>query len=185
MASATKTVQKHYKKFCSYCKAKGLPESAFTSHFVKDKPGKGGKVCCPELLKNECGYCHDIGHTPRFCPKLKARNARRAHTGKPQAVTALKAPARVETIAAAIRALDQNEIDLLREHLITAGIISPPAAPWPRPVPVAPSTSTVVKPAPFPPPALWSSIPLSPSVSGGGGAGTAADPITIDAVGSE
>jgi len=82
MASATKTVQKHYKKFCSYCKAKGLPESAFTSHFVKDKPGKGGKVCCPELLKNECGYCHEIGHTPRFCPKLKARDARRAAAAK-------------------------------------------------------------------------------------------------------
>jgi hypothetical protein len=82
MASATKTVQKHYKKFCSYCKAKGLPESAFTSHFVKDKPGKGGKVCCPELLKNECGYCHEIGHTPRFCPKLKARDARRKAAAK-------------------------------------------------------------------------------------------------------
>ena len=82
MASATKTAQKHYKKFCSYCKAKGLPESAFTSHFVKDKPGKGGKVCCPELLKNECGYCHEIGHTPRFCPKLKARDARRKAAAK-------------------------------------------------------------------------------------------------------
>ena len=82
MASATKTVQKHYKKFCSYCKAKGLPESAFTSHFVKDAPGPKGKVCCPELLKNECGYCHDVGHTPRFCPKLKARDARRAAAAK-------------------------------------------------------------------------------------------------------
>ena len=82
MASATKTAQKHYKKFCSYCHAKGLPESTFTSHFVKDKPGKGGKVCCPELLKNECGYCHEIGHTPRFCPKLKARDARRKAAAK-------------------------------------------------------------------------------------------------------
>ena len=76
MASATKTPQKHFAMFCSYCKAKGLPESVFTSHFVKDKP-VGGKVCCPELLKNECGYCHEVGHTPRFCPKLKARDARR------------------------------------------------------------------------------------------------------------
>jgi len=75
-------VHKHYAKFCSFCKAKGLPESAFTSHFVKDKPGKGGKVCCPELLKNECGYCHEVGHTPRFCPKLKARDARRKAAAK-------------------------------------------------------------------------------------------------------
>jgi len=86
MASATKTVQKHYKKFCSYCKAKGLSESIFTSHFVKDKPGKDGKVCCPELLKNECGYCHGTGHTPSFCPKLKARDARRkAAAARPKA----------------------------------------------------------------------------------------------------
>lgn len=70
-------VTKHYTKFCSYCHAKGLPEAQFSSHFVKDKVGAGGKVVCPELLKNECGYCHEVGHTPKFCPKLKARDARR------------------------------------------------------------------------------------------------------------
>ncbi len=64
-------------KFCAYCKAKGLPESVFTTHFVKDAPGPKGKVICPELLKNECGYCHDLGHTPKHCPKLKARDERR------------------------------------------------------------------------------------------------------------
>ena len=70
-------ITKHYAKFCSYCHAKGLPEAQYTNHFVKDKLGKGGKVVCPELLKNECGYCHEVGHTPKFCPKLKARDARR------------------------------------------------------------------------------------------------------------
>ena len=68
---------KKFSKFCSFCKSKGLPEAIFTSHFVKDQPGSKGKVCCPELLKNECGYCHVIGHTPKFCPKLKARDERR------------------------------------------------------------------------------------------------------------
>ena len=77
MTSVTKPATKHFAMFCSYCKAKGLPESVFTSHFVKDAPGKDGKVCCPELLKNECGYCHDAGHTPAHCPKLKARDTRR------------------------------------------------------------------------------------------------------------
>ena len=77
--SATKVAPqgKKFSKFCSFCKSKGLPEADFTSHFVKDQPGSKGKVCCPELLKNECGYCHDIGHTPKFCPKLKARDERR------------------------------------------------------------------------------------------------------------
>ena len=84
MASQVQT--KKFTKFCSYCKAKGLPEADFSSHFVKDAPGPKGKVCCPELLKNECGYCHEIGHTPKFCPKLKARDARRKAAKKRQAV---------------------------------------------------------------------------------------------------
>ena len=76
MSTASKPASKRYAKFCAYCKAKGLSEAEFTSHFVKDAPGPKGKVCCPELLKNECGYCHEIGHTPKHCPKLK--DARRA-----------------------------------------------------------------------------------------------------------
>lgn len=68
---------KKFAKFCCYCKAKGLAESVFTSHFVKTEAGPKGTICCPELLKNECGYCHALGHTPKFCPKLKARDERR------------------------------------------------------------------------------------------------------------
>jgi len=59
---------KRFKKYCAFCKAKGLPESVFTSHFVKDKPGPDGKVCCPELLKEVCRDCGGTGHTPKFCP---------------------------------------------------------------------------------------------------------------------
>jgi hypothetical protein len=59
---------KRFKKFCAFCKAKGLPESVFTSHFVKDQPGPDGKVCCPELLKEVCRDCGCAGHTPKFCP---------------------------------------------------------------------------------------------------------------------
>ena len=63
-------------KCCSYCKAAGKSDAEWSSHWVKD--AVGGKVVCPALLANECGYCHAVGHTPKFCPKLKARNARRA-----------------------------------------------------------------------------------------------------------
>jgi len=96
MATASKPASKRYAKFCAYCKAKGLSEAEFTSHFVKDAPGPKGKVCCPELLKNECGYCHEIGHTPKHCPKLKDRDARRrkakaAATRRAKAQTAFKA----------------------------------------------------------------------------------------------
>jgi len=64
-----------YKMFCSFCHALGKSQEVFTSHWVKDQIG--GVVVCPALLANECGYCHDVGHTPKFCPKLKARDARR------------------------------------------------------------------------------------------------------------
>ena len=78
------------KMCCVFCKAMGKPEGDWSTHWVKDKVG--GVVVCPELLKNECGYCHAIGHTPKFCPKLKARDerlakrkaARKSHTSSRQ-----------------------------------------------------------------------------------------------------
>ncbi|MBM10180.1 MAG: hypothetical protein CMF69_11555 [Magnetovibrio sp.] len=71
------------KMFCSFCHSAGKPEEVYTSHWVKDKIG--GDVVCPALLANECGYCHDVGHTPRFCPKLKAKEARRRRRAKAEA----------------------------------------------------------------------------------------------------
>ena len=142
MASATKTVQKHYKKFCSYCKAKGLPESAFTSHFVKDKPGKGGKVCCPELLKNECGYCHEIGHTPRFCPKLKARDARRKAAAK-----RAKAP-RAKPVARNANGAAPTKVTNLFEAL--AGYSTPE-----KPKEAFPALTRAPKKAPAAPQGVW------------------------------
>jgi len=61
---------------CSFCKAAGKKKEEWSSHWVK--AAVGGEVVCPALLANECGYCHGKGHTPKFCPKLKARDARRA-----------------------------------------------------------------------------------------------------------
>ena len=53
----------------------GKPASVFNSHWVRDRPG--GKVTCPHLLQQECRYCHEHGHTPKHCPALKKRDARR------------------------------------------------------------------------------------------------------------
>jgi len=66
---------KSYEKFCSFCFHSKRPESEFSNHWVKDK--KDGTVCCPLLLANECGYCHVKGHTPKHCPRLASRAARR------------------------------------------------------------------------------------------------------------
>ena len=66
------------KMCCVFCKAMGKAEGEWNNHWVKDKPGPDGKVVCPALLSNECGYCHAIGHTPKFCPKLAAKKERQA-----------------------------------------------------------------------------------------------------------
>ena len=59
--------------FCRVCKDAGKTMSQYTSHFVKDRPG--GFVVCPTLLEQQCKYCHDKGHTPKYCPKLKRKNS--------------------------------------------------------------------------------------------------------------
>ena len=144
MSTASKPASKRYAKFCAYCKAKGLSEAEFTSHFVKDAPGPKGKVCCPELLKNECGYCHEIGHTPKHCPKLKARDARRR---KAKAAAAKRAKAAVAFKAAnqpargGVRVLSSNAFAALAE----AQAPPPPrrVQELRRPRPVAPTPSTM------------------------------------------
>lgn len=60
--------------WCTVCKAVGRPESEYTSHFVKDKPGPEGVVVCEYLLSMTCRYCKKTGHTPKHCHVLKRRN---------------------------------------------------------------------------------------------------------------
>jgi len=96
---STKTLYKMSTKCCSYCKAAGKSEADYSNHWVKDKVG--GKVVCPALLANECGYCHAKGHTPKFCPKLKARDARRAARPRCKSTRAAK-PASLAGFAAPV-----------------------------------------------------------------------------------
>jgi hypothetical protein len=63
--------------FCPVCKSAGKPFEEYTSHFVKNRPG--GSVICPTLLNQECNYCHEKGHTIKYCPKLKEKNNRQQH----------------------------------------------------------------------------------------------------------
>jgi len=63
--------------FCNICRATGKSQAEYTSHYVRDKPGPKGVVCCPTLLAVECGYCHQYGHTPTHCPQVKMAEARK------------------------------------------------------------------------------------------------------------
>jgi hypothetical protein len=63
------------KPYCKVCHDAGKTEKEYTNHFVKSAPGPEGKVVCPTLLAQCCGYCGNCGHTPKFCPVLAAQKA--------------------------------------------------------------------------------------------------------------
>ena len=76
--STTSRSSKPVKSFCKVCYDAGKSEDVYTSHFVKDAPGKEGKVVCPYLLSLSCGYCKKerAGHTTRHCPELNKKEVR-------------------------------------------------------------------------------------------------------------
>ena len=63
------------KPYCKVCHDAGKSEKEYTSHYVKSAPGPEGKVVCPTLLSQSCGYCGSSGHTPKFCQVLAANKA--------------------------------------------------------------------------------------------------------------
>jgi len=72
-----KNIQPAAKKpYCKVCFDAGKPESEYTGHWVRTLPDHKGntKVCCPTLLGQNCGFCHEIGHTVKFCKVLEKHN---------------------------------------------------------------------------------------------------------------
>ena len=67
----------HVKKIsgCKVCRDAGKDENVYTGHMTRDRTGT---VVCPTLLEQECRYCREKGHTPKFCPVLKENEKRRA-----------------------------------------------------------------------------------------------------------
>jgi len=74
--SSNKMSSKQFQKpFCKVCHDAGKSEKEYTSHYVRTEPGPNGKVVCPTLLSQECGYCGACGHTPKFCQVLAKNKA--------------------------------------------------------------------------------------------------------------
>jgi hypothetical protein len=65
--NTSKSASNEVKKFCKVCQDAGKPESMYTSHFVRDRPGPDGKVVCPTLLSQNCKGCGKSGHTYKYC----------------------------------------------------------------------------------------------------------------------
>jgi hypothetical protein len=59
------------KPFCKVCKDAGKSRSVYTSHYTRENPSRQSKVVCPLLLSQTCNYCHQPGHTIRYCSILR------------------------------------------------------------------------------------------------------------------
>ena len=112
--------------FCKVCKDAGKPESFYTSHYINDVPGKAGKVVCPTLLAQSCGYCKKerAGHTSRYCPELarkQHRNERpREQQQKPApALVAAPAPAAKNRYAALRAEMESEEATAVAKEAAT------------------------------------------------------------------
>lgn len=69
--------------FCKVCYDVGLPVADYTNHFVKDQPGRDGKVVCPTLLAQKCLNCGVHGHTSTYCPeRLRVERESYEHENK-------------------------------------------------------------------------------------------------------
>jgi hypothetical protein len=77
--SRTNNVKIVKKPYCKVCHDAGKPESVYTNHWVKSLPDNNGKtnIVCPTLLNTECSYCHNLGHTAKFCSVLEKNNKRK------------------------------------------------------------------------------------------------------------
>jgi hypothetical protein len=97
------------KPFCKVCKDAGKPESFYTSHYINDVPGKAGKVVCPTLLAQSCGYCKKerAGHTSRYCPELERKQLRNEQPQREQPLAT--APAPKNRYAALMAEMDNEE----------------------------------------------------------------------------
>lgn len=65
-------------KNCSFCSNKGIPGPH--GHFIRDFTKQNKPITCPHLLSIECGYCHEKGHTVKYCSVLKAKKYNTSNT---------------------------------------------------------------------------------------------------------
>jgi hypothetical protein len=88
-----------HQKFCKVCQDAGKTLAEYTSHNVRETKSPSSRVTCPTLLSQECRFCYNKGHTLKFCPQIKKKEAEsetvvRTVT-KPASKQAFKAPTNV------------------------------------------------------------------------------------------
>ena len=154
------------KPYCKVCHDAGKSEKEYTNHYVKSAPGPEGKVVCPTLLAQCCGYCGACGHTPKFCPTLAAQKAAEEK--------ALKQAARKEAVEKREAAPKPAAKKLTTSNNLFAALESDDEEPKvskkvSRPQFIEPSpivAKSVAAPKPVAAPKLFASVDEFPSLSG-------------------
>ena len=54
-------------KFCGWCYNANLPESVYTSHYVRESQDPDSDIVCRNLLKHRCSACNCYGHSRGNC----------------------------------------------------------------------------------------------------------------------
>jgi len=131
------------KPFCKVCKDAGKTEKEYTNHSVKSFDRLTGKsvTTCPTLLSHECRYCHELGHTAKYCQAIADKNKhdkKEKKEVKPQAVVK-EASAVNKCVRFAELAYDSDEEE-----------VAPMPTPVPKPV-LSGWAAIVAKPVPIAP----------------------------------
>lgn len=78
--------------FCTVCFNAGKLEIEYRSHYVKSEAsgatkGSSSVVVCPLIKSIECKYCHNTGHTVKYCSMLKEKEKNKGKDSKKQTTT--------------------------------------------------------------------------------------------------
>ena len=65
-------------KCCTFCRNKGIKEPH--DHTIRDFTKNKSPILCPELLKIQCNYCKEKGHTVTYCKILKDKKLHNTKT---------------------------------------------------------------------------------------------------------
>jgi hypothetical protein len=86
-----------HQKFCKVCQDAGKTLAEYTSHNVRDTKSPSSHVTCPTLLAQECRFCFNKGHSLKYCPQIKKKEAEAAvrTVSAPVTKQAFKAPTNV------------------------------------------------------------------------------------------
>ena len=101
-----------HQKFCKVCQDAGKSLAEYTSHNVRETQSPSSRVTCPTLLAQECRFCFNKGHSLKYCPQIKNKEAGAASRPVSAPVTkqAFKAPTNVFAMLSDSESDEEGEV---------------------------------------------------------------------------